>query len=90
MRIAAEWIASREGWNDVDDPPSWLDMGYIVGDASGPVLLISIIVSGIGARRLAASNGERGSGLVRVAAVLSLLLVIAFVLVTWAMSAKPD
>jgi hypothetical protein len=90
MRIAAEWIASREGWDDVDDPPSWVDIGYLVGDTSGLVLLISVILSGIGARRLTASSGERGGTLVRVATVLSLLLVIAFVLATWAMSAKPD
>ena len=90
MRIAGEWIASRENWNDLDELPTWLDLGYVIGDLSGPVLLISVILAGIGARRLGGSNGERGATLVRVATVLSVLLVIAFVLATWAMSAKPD
>jgi uncharacterized membrane protein len=90
MRLAGEWIASRENLNDLDDPPTWLDLGYFVGDLSGPVLLISVILAGLGARSLGRSNGERGATLVRVATVLSVLLVIAFVIATWAMSGKPD
>jgi uncharacterized membrane protein len=90
MRLAGEWIASRENLNDLDDPPTWLDLGYLVGDLSGPVLLISVILAGLGARSLGRSNGERGATLVRVATVLSVLLVIAFVIATWAMSGKPD
>ncbi|MGH3038197.1 MAG: hypothetical protein ACRDLZ_02130 [Gaiellaceae bacterium] len=90
MRIAGEWIASREGLNDLDDPPGWLDIGYIVGDASGLFLLISVILAGLGARNLGRSNGERGATLVRVATVLVVLLVIAFVIATWAMAGKPD
>ncbi len=90
MRVGAEWIASKEGWNDVDDPPTWLDLGYGLADAGGLVLLVSIILAGIGSRRLAGSNGDRGGTLVRVATVLSVLLVITYVIVTWAMAAKPD
>ena len=90
MRIAGEWIASREGLNDLDDPPGWLDIGYLVGDASALFLLVSVILAGLGARSLARSNGERGATLVRIATVLVVLLVIAFVIATWAMSAKPD
>jgi hypothetical protein len=90
MRIAGEWIASREGLNDLDDPPGWLDIGYIVGDASGLFLLISVILAWLGARNLVRSNGERGATLVRVATILVVLLVIAFVITTWAMAAKPD
>jgi hypothetical protein len=90
MRIPGEWIASREGLNDLDDPPGWLDIGYIVGDASGLFLLISVILAWLGARNLVRSNGERGATLVRVATILVVLLVIAFVITTWAMAAKPD
>ena len=89
MRIGGEWVASK-GWNDVEPAPFWLDLGYIIGDLSGPVLLIAVIVAGIGARNLGRSNGERGATLVRVATVLAVLLVIAYVIVTWAMAAKPD
>ena len=90
MRIGAEWIASKEGWNDVDEEPLWLGLGYLTAEAGGLLLLISIILSGIGARRLARSDGTSGGTLVRVATVLALLLVVAYVIVTWAMSAKPD
>lgn len=90
MRIGGEWIASKEGLNDLEDTPGWLDIGYIVGDASGLFLLISVILAGLGARNLGRSNGERGATLVRVATVLVVLLVIAYVITTWAMSAKPD
>jgi uncharacterized membrane protein len=90
MRVGAEWIASREGWNDVDDEPAWLGIGYMTAEGGGILLLISVILAGIGARRLSRSNGEQGATLVRVATVLAVLLVIAYVIATWAMSAKPD
>ena len=90
MRIGGEWITSRENWNDVDELPAWLDLGYVIGDLSGLVLLISVILAGIGARNLGRSNGERGAPMVRAATVLAVLLVIASVIAVWAMSAQPD
>jgi hypothetical protein len=90
MRLAAEWIADKEGWNDVDDQPAWLGIGYITAEGGGILLLISVILAGIGARRLGRSNGEQGETLVRIATVLAVLLVIAYVIATWAMSGKPD
>ncbi len=90
MRIPGEWIASKEGWDDVEDEPTWLGLGYILAEAGGLLLLISTILAGIGLRRLGKSNGEQGATLVRVATVISVLLVIAYVIATWAMSAKPD
>jgi uncharacterized membrane protein len=89
MRVAGEWVASK-GWNDVAPEPAWLGIGYITAEGGGLFLLISVILAGLGARQLARSNGERGATLVRVATVLSVLLVIAYVVATWAMSAKPD
>ncbi len=89
MRIAAEWVASK-GWNDVEPEPAWLGIGYITAEGGGLLLLISVILAGIGARRLGRSNGEHGETLVRIATVLAVLLVIAYVIATWAMSAKPD
>jgi uncharacterized membrane protein len=89
MRLAGDWVASK-GWNDVEPAPTWLSIGYTTAEAGGLLLLISVVLAGIGARRLAASNGELGLTLVRVATVLSVLLVIAYVITTWAMSAKPD
>ncbi len=89
MRVGGEWVASK-GWNDIDPPPAWLDIGYITAEAGGLLILVSTILAGIGARRLGRSNGEQGATLVRVATVLVVLVTIAYVITTWAMSAKPD
>jgi hypothetical protein len=90
MWIAALWIAEREGWDDVDEEPAWLVIGFTIAEPGGLLLLISTILAGIGVRNLRRSNGERGGTLVRIATVLVVVAVIAFVIATWAMSAKPD
>ena len=89
MRFAGEWIASREGWGDVDEEPAWLGVGYITGDAGVLLLLISLILAGLGVRSLRKS-GASSSTLIRVATVLVGLVLIAYLVAMWAMSAKPD
>ncbi|HSK14537.1 MAG TPA: hypothetical protein VK915_00050 [Gaiellaceae bacterium] len=89
MRLGAEWIYRRQGWQDVGAAePTWLGIGWITADLGGFLLLLSIVLTGIGARRLRLRRGER-STLVRVAAVLTLLALIAYVVATWAMAGKP-
>jgi uncharacterized membrane protein len=90
MRIGAGWIASREGWDDVDDEPVWLGIGYITSEGGGLLILISVILAGIGVRRLGGSGGEHGETFLRIATVLAVLVIIAYVITTWAMSGKPD
>ena len=29
LRVGAEWIYSKEGWDDVDNTPNWLDIGSV-------------------------------------------------------------
>jgi len=87
MRIGARWISSKEGWDDVPDEPSWLTTGAIIGDAGGLILLVSLIVGGFGVYRL---REGKGSGLLKATLVISLLLLAAYVVAVWAMSAKPD
>ena len=87
MRIAAEWIASKEGWTANGVPtPKWLDIGFILADAGGFILLISLIVGGIGVRRLRAGQG---STLLRTTLVLSVVLMGVYVVAVWAMAGKP-
>jgi hypothetical protein len=88
MRIGAEWIYSREGWDDVESEPDWLGIGYVTADLGGLLLLVSIILAGLGARRLARGGGET-STLLRVATVLVTVALVAYVLAVWAMSGKP-
>ena len=51
MRIGAEWIYSKEGWDDLPDSvsePDWLGIGWIAADLGGLILLVSLILGGIG------------------------------------------
>ena len=90
MRVGAEWIYSREGWDDLPDDveePAWLGIGWITADLGGLILLVSLIVGGIGMYRLRAG---KGAGLLKATLVLSLILLAAFLVAAWAMSGKPD
>jgi hypothetical protein len=88
MRLAAQWIYDKEGFSG-DDEPAWVGIGYITAEGGGLFLLISIILTGIGARRL--RDPQRGSSvLARIGAVLTIIILAAYILAVWAMSAKPD
>jgi hypothetical protein len=89
MRVGAEWIYAKEGWDDLPegiDEPTWLIIGYITADAGGLMLLIALILGGVGVRRLRAG---KGSGLLKGTLVLSLFALAAYVVAVWAMSGKP-
>lgn len=90
MRAGAEWIYSKEGWDDLPkgvDDPGWLSTGLLIGDAGGVILLASLIVGGVGVRRL---REGKGSGLLNVTLVLTLILLAANLVAVWAMTGKPD
>jgi hypothetical protein len=90
MRIGAEWIYSKEGWDDLPDDvdePAWLGIGYIIADLGALLTLIALILGGIGVRRL---RDGRGQGLLKAAMVIAWLVLAAAVIAIWAMSGKPD
>jgi hypothetical protein len=89
MRLGAQWIYSKEGWDKVPDSliPSWLNIGYLLADAGGLVLVITLIIGGIGVRRLQAGKSSR---LLKVTLVLSVVLLAAYVVAVWAMAGKPN
>ena len=90
MRVGAHWIYTEQGWNDLPDDvdePTWLGVGYIVADAGGLILLVSLVVGGIGVRRLPAG---KGSSLLKATMILSLVLLAAYIVAVWAMAGKPD
>ena len=88
MRAGAEWIASREGWTKSGVPsPTWLDIGAVLADLGGLVLLVSLVIGGIGVYRL---REGKGSGLLRATLVLAILLLAAYVVAVWAMAGKPS
>jgi hypothetical protein len=89
MRIGAEWIYSKEGWDDLPDDaiPAWIDIGYIIADLGALLTLIALILGGIGVRRL---RDGRGQGLVKAAMVIAWIVLAAAVVAIWAMAGKPD
>jgi hypothetical protein len=88
MRVGAEWIASKEGWNHKGvTTPTWLNIGFLIADVGGLILLVSLIVGGVGVRRLRAGQG---STLLKTTLALSVVLLGAYVVAVWAMAGKPN
>jgi hypothetical protein len=88
MRIGAEWIYSKENWDDVPDRlvPSWISIGFVVADAGAPLMIIALIVGGIGMRQLRQGKGQ---GLLKATLVIALVILAAAVVAIWAMTGKP-
>jgi hypothetical protein len=90
MRIGADWIYDKEGWDELPegiDEPGWLGVGIITADLGGLILAVSLVVGGFGVYRL---REGRGAGLLKATLVLSLILLAAYVVAAWAMAGKPD
>jgi uncharacterized membrane protein len=88
MRIGGEWIRSKEGYSGPDDP-SWLGFGYFAADLGFVVLLVTVLLAGLGVRRLRRSGGGT-SILGRIATPLATILLTLYLVAVWAMTAKPD
>ena len=86
MRVGAEWINSKE---NIPDEAAWIGIGYITADGGLLFLLISTILAGVAARRAGRQPGGGGT-LGRVVTVLTLVVLAAYVVAVWAMTAKPS
>jgi ABC-type maltose transport system permease subunit len=87
MRIGAQWIYSKEGWEDLGDDPTWIGIGFIVADVGALLTLIALILGGIGVRRLRSGGG---TGLLKAAMVIAWVVLAAALVAVWAMAGKPD
>jgi hypothetical protein len=89
MRVGAEWVYSKEHWDDLPDKlqPTWLDIGFLTADIGGIILLIALVLAGIGVLR-ARSGG--GAALLRTSAALAAVLLVVYVVAVWAMGGKPS
>lgn len=86
MRIGAQWTEAEQDYPD-DYDAAWLTVGYVVADVGALLTLVSVILAGIGLRKL---RGGGGLALGRVVGVVSVILVAAYVVAVWAMTAKPS
>jgi ABC-type sugar transport system permease subunit len=89
MFAGANWINSKEGWDDLPEEaqPTWIGIGWTTALFGGLLLLISLIVGGIGMARL---RNDRGTGLLKATMVISIVVLAAYVVTVWAMAGKPD
>jgi hypothetical protein len=87
LRVSAEWIADKEGYADLDQPPDWIDIGYIVADAGFLLILIPTLLAWAALRKARADT--RPGATVTVAAVLLTLALVANLVALWAMTTKP-
>jgi hypothetical protein len=87
MRVGAEWIASNEGLDNLKNDPTWLNIGFMTADGGGLLLLISLIIGGIGVRRMRSGGGNV---LIKATSVIATVLVAAYVVTVWAMGGKPS
>ena len=83
MRIGAEWVLSASPYTS---DQNFVGIGYLISDIGFLVLIISLILAGIGIRRMRTGGGRTGA---RVVTVLSVALLIAYVVAIWAMTTKP-
>ena len=82
MRVGAEWIASEEG---VQDDLAWIGVGYGVADGG---LLLTLIAAGL-AWRVSRRGAAGPGGLGRAVFALAAVLILAYGIAIWAMTAKP-
>jgi hypothetical protein len=87
MRVGAQWTEAEQDYPD-DFEAAWIDVGYITADIGALLVLISIVLSAIGLRRARVDPG-RSVGLARAVGVISIVLLAAYIVAVWAMTAKP-
>jgi hypothetical protein len=84
MRVAAQSILRKEGLEDADPVPAWVDIGFITSEGSFVLLIAATVCAGI-----AASRKETGR-LSTAALVLVGITLVAYLVAIWAMTAKPS
>ena len=81
MRVGAQWTESEQNYPD-DFEAAWIDIGYITADIGALLVLISAVLAGVGLRRRSVRMGQ-------IVGVISFVLLAAYLVAVWAMTAKP-
>ena len=81
MRAGAEWIASEAAWGE----PAWIGIGFVTADGGLLLAIIATVLAWRAARR--GAHGPAGAG--RAVVGLSIVMLVAYAVAIWAMTAKP-
>ena len=87
MRVGAGWIYEKE-FGDTETDPTWVGIGFIAAEPGALILLISIVLAGLSARKLRKDGGSMGT-MGKITTVLATVLFVAYIIAVWAMGAKP-
>ena len=87
MRGSAQWLLSEE--NLAEESPGWVDIGFMTSESTLLLLIAATVCAGVAARR-AGRGAAPGTGLSRAALVLVGIVLIAYLVVIWAMTTKPS
>ena len=87
MRVGAQLIQDKE---HVSDKLTWLNIGFIASDLGMLLLIVTLVLTGLAARKAKGGTTVAGSVGLRAASVLTTVLVAAYVVAIFAMTAKPD
>jgi uncharacterized cupredoxin-like copper-binding protein len=88
MRLSAEWIYRKQGWNDLPNQfkdADWLRIGFFVADVGGILFVLALIIGGVGVYRL--QHGKSAS-LLQATMFISLVIALGYVVAVWAMTGK--
>lgn len=88
MRVAAQWIASKEGLADSD--AAWIGIGYMTSEGGLLLMIGATVAAGLAVRRArtTASESVTGRG-VSVASYIVGFLVVLYLVVIVVMATKP-
>src|SRR4051812_23011920 len=82
MRIDAQWIYSREIGSGGHDP-DWVGIGFMISDVGALLLIVTCILAWRAAKK------ATGGGLAQAATILTGVMLVAYLVAMWAMTAKP-
>ena len=93
MRVAAQWIYSKEEDSFGGTEPDWIGIGFATSEGGLLPLIAATVLAGRSVRKATTLQADAAAAAsdtkVRVAAVLVVLLIVIYVISIWAMTAKP-
>jgi len=88
MRVGAQLILDKEDLTD--SKATWIGIGFGISDLGALLLIIALVLTGLSSRKAKSGTSVAGSGRLKAAAVLTQILLVAYVVAIFAMTAKPD